>query len=74
MPILAELETDGDGRARWRWEPADGNRFERAVALLNRGLSAREAWEALGISRTSLFRIKAEARARGLLTKEGGRP
>jgi hypothetical protein len=75
VPILAELETDaGSGRARWRWQPADGNRFERAVALLNRGLSAREAWEALGISRTSLFRLKAEARARGLLNKEGGRP
>ncbi len=78
VPILAALETDGDGRvqgrARWRWEPADGNRFERAVALLNRGLSAREAWEALGISRTSLFRIKAEARARGLLNRGGGGP
>src|SRR4051812_13842238 len=60
VPILAELETDaGSSRAQWRWEPAGGNRFERAVALLNRGHSARQAWEALGISRTSLFRIKA---------------
>jgi putative DNA primase/helicase len=75
VPILAELETDaGSGRACWRWQPADGNRFERAVALLNRGLSARETWEALGISRTSLFRLKAEARARGLLSGDGTGP
>jgi hypothetical protein len=74
VPILAALETGGDGRSQWRWEPAEGNRFERAVALLNRGLSARKAWEALGISRTSLFRIKAEARARGLLNRDRSGP
>jgi putative DNA primase/helicase len=66
LPIRAALETN-DGRAAWRWGPAEGGRLERAVALINRGLSASEAAEALGISRTSLFRLKAEARARGLL-------
>ncbi|MBN9089150.1 MAG: AAA family ATPase [Reyranella sp.] len=73
VPIVAALETDADGRAQWRWAPADGARLERAAALLNRGLSAREVWEALGISRTTLFRLKAEARARGLLN-EGSTP
>jgi hypothetical protein len=67
LPHRAALETDAAGRAVWRWGPADGGRFERAVALLNRGLSAREAGEALGVSRTTLFRLKAEARAQGLL-------
>ncbi len=71
LPIRAALETK-DGRAAWRWGPADGGRFERAVALLNRGLSARDAGEALGISRTSLFRLKAEARAKGLLNDRSG--
>jgi hypothetical protein len=71
VPILATLETVG-GRAQWRWGPADGRRVERAAALLNQGLTAREAAAALGISRTSLFRLKAEARAGGLLN-EGGR-
>jgi len=65
-PILATLETDA-GRAAWRWGPAYGGRVERAAALLNRGLSISEAGEALGLSRTSLFRLKAEARQRGLL-------
>jgi AAA domain-containing protein len=72
LPIRAALETDTADRAVWRWGPADGGRLERAVALLNRGLSARDAGEALGISRTSLFRLKAEARARGLLNREAG--
>jgi putative DNA primase/helicase len=68
MPVLAELATDEAGRGRWRWEPAAASRLERAAALLNRGLSAREAADALGISRTWLFKLKAEARRKGLLT------
>ena len=72
LPIRAALETNAADRAVWRWGPADGGRLERAVALINRGLSARDAGEALGISRTSLFRLKAEARARGMLNREAG--
>jgi len=72
MPVLAELETDEAGRGRWRWGPAAGGRLERAAALLNRGLNARDAADALGIGRSSLFKLKAEARAKGLLT--GGLP
>jgi hypothetical protein len=71
VPVLAALESAG-GRAQWRWGPADGRRVERAAALLNQGLTAPEAAAALGISRASLFRLKAEARASGLLN-EGGR-
>ena len=74
MPMLAELRTDDDGRGRWRWGPAAGSRLERAAALLNRGLSAREAADALGIGRTWLFRLKAQARARGLLNQAGSEP
>jgi hypothetical protein len=78
VPVLAELETDEletgkGGSARWRWGPAAGSRIERTAALLNRGLTTRETAEALGISRAWLFRLKAEARARGLL-KCGGEP
>ena len=72
LPILAALETDAAGHAGWRWGPAAGGRLERAVALLNRGLNGQEAADALGISRTSLFRLKAEARAKGLLNRESG--
>jgi putative DNA primase/helicase len=67
MPVLAELQTDKGGRGRWRWGPATG-RLERAAALLNRGLTATEAANALGVSRSLLFMLKAEARAQGLLT------
>lgn len=72
LPLLAELETDAEGRGRWRWGPAEAGRLERAAALLNRGLTAREACQALGISRSLLFKLKAEARAKGLLNPEGG--
>jgi hypothetical protein len=68
-PILAARPASVSSAA-WRWGPAHGGRLERAAALLNRGLSARKAAEALGLSRTSLFRLKAEARQRGLL-REG---
>ena len=68
QPLIAALETDATGRAHWRWEPATGTRLETAVALFKRGLTAREAAAALGISRTSLFRLKARARAQGLLS------
>jgi putative DNA primase/helicase len=69
-PILAALETDACGRAEWRWGRPDGGRLEKAVALFNRGLPARDAAAGLGVSRSSLYRLKAEARAKGLLKKE----
>jgi putative DNA primase/helicase len=72
MPVLAELETDEGGSGHWRWGPAAGSRVERAAALLNRGLTAAEAADALGISRAWLFRLKAEARERGLLNASNG--
>jgi hypothetical protein len=74
VPMLAELQTGDDGRARWRWGPAEGGRVERAAALLNRGLAAREAAAALGVSRSSLYRLRAEAQANGLLSKGGTLP
>lgn len=73
-PVLAELETDGAGRGHWHWAPAARSRLERAAALLNRGLSARQAAETLGISRSTLFVLKAEARAKGMLNPAGSEP
>jgi hypothetical protein len=66
-PILAALETDASGRAEWRWGRPDSGRFERAVALFNRRLPARDIAAALDVSRSTLFRLKAEARVKGLL-------
>src|SRR5258708_4357248 len=66
-PVLAELETDEAGCGRGRWGPAAASRVESAAALLNRGLSAQQAADALGISRPWLFKFKAQARALGLL-------
>src|SRR6478609_7743681 len=64
FPILAELETV-DGAGVWRWDAAC--RVDRLAALVTRGLSRRDVCEALGIERSWFFRLKAEARARGLL-------
>jgi putative DNA primase/helicase len=66
-PILATLETDAAGRAEWRWGRPDGGRLEKAVALFNRRLPAPDVAAALGVSRSTLYRLKAEARDKGLL-------
>jgi hypothetical protein len=68
MPILAELQTV-DGAGVWRWDAAC--RVDRLAALVTRGLSRRDVCEALGIERSWFFRLKAEARARGLLPPKG---
>jgi hypothetical protein len=68
MPLLAELQTV-DGAGTWRWDAACG--VERLAALVGRGLSRRDVCEALGIERSCFFRLKAEARARGLLPPKG---
>lgn len=68
MPLLAELQTV-DGAGAWRWDAAC--RVERLAALVRRGLSRRDVCEALGIERSWFFRLKAEARARGLLPPKG---
>jgi putative DNA primase/helicase len=64
FPIRAELQTV-DGAGTWRWDAAC--RVDRLVALVGQGLSRRDVCEALGIERSWFFRLKAEARARGLL-------
>jgi AAA domain len=69
MPILAELQTV-DGAGAWRWDAGAG-RVERLAVLVGQGLSRRDVCEALGIERSWFFRLKAEARARGLLPPKG---
>jgi len=68
FPITAELQT-GNGASAWRWDAAC--RVDRLAALVNQGLSRRDVCEALGIERAWFFRLKAEARARGLLPPKG---
>ncbi|MBS0524713.1 MAG: AAA family ATPase [Proteobacteria bacterium] len=68
FPILAELQTV-DGAGAWRWDAAC--RVDRLAALVTRGVSRRDVCEALGIERSWFFRLKAEARARGLLPPKG---
>jgi hypothetical protein len=68
FPITAELQT-GNGAAAWRWDAAC--RVDRLAALVRQGLSRRDVCEALGIERAWFFRLKAEARARGLLPPKG---
>jgi len=68
FPIAAELQTV-DGAAAWRWDAAC--RVDRLAALVRQGLSRRDVCEALGIERSWFFRLKAEARARGLLPPKG---
>lgn len=72
FPITAELQTvDGAGgpTATWRWDAAC--RVDRLAALVRQGLSRRDVCKALGIEQSWFFRLKAEARARGLLPPKG---
>ena len=69
MPVLAELRTV-DGAGTWCWD-AVAERVQRLAVLVERGLSRRDVCEALGIERSWFFRLKAEARARGLLPPKG---
>ncbi len=72
FPITAELQTqDGAGAptATWRWDAAC--RVDRLAALVKQGLSRRDVCEALGIEQSWFFRLKAEARTRGLLPPKG---
>ncbi len=68
FPITAELATV-DGAGAWRWDATC--RVERLAALVTQGLSRRDVCEALGIERSWFFRLKAEARSRGLLPPKG---
>jgi putative DNA primase/helicase len=68
FPITAELQTQ-DGAGAWRWDAAC--RVDRLAALVRQGLSRRDVCEALGIEQSWFFRLKAEARARGLLPPKG---
>jgi putative DNA primase/helicase len=68
FPILAELQTV-NGAGAWRWDAAC--RVERLAALVGRGFSRRDVCEELGIERSWFFRLKAEARMRGLLPPKG---
>jgi hypothetical protein len=66
-PVLVELETDPAGRAQWCWSPADATKADRVARLLGQGLGARQAAAALGVSRSALYRLRAEAKEKGLL-------
>jgi putative DNA primase/helicase len=68
FPIVAELETV-DGAGVWRWDAAC--RVDRLAALVRQGLSRSDVCETLGIERSWFFRLKAEARMRGLLPPKG---
>jgi hypothetical protein len=65
MPVVAELQTV-NGAGTWRWDAME-NRVEQLAVLVGRGLSRRDVCETLGVERSWFFRLKAEARARGLL-------
>ncbi len=69
LPILAEL-LSVDGTGAWRWHSAPDH-VQRFAGLVRQGLSRRDVCEALGIERSWFFRLKAEARARGLLPPKG---
>ena len=63
-PIVAQLCTDAE-RAHWQWQSLRGPAIDRAVALLRQGLGAEAMGKALGLSRTSAYRLQRRARQLG---------
>jgi hypothetical protein len=65
--VQAQLGTDPDGKARWRWASMAGSRLERAAALLNRGWKVKAMGDALGVKLATAYRLRNRADQRGLL-------
>jgi len=63
-PIVAQLCTDAEP-AHWQWQSLRGPTIDRAVALLRQGLGAEAMGRALGLSRTSAYRLQRRARQLG---------
>jgi hypothetical protein len=65
-PLAVHLETRDDSQ-RWSVQPVVDPTLRRAVALLDKGLSASDMGEALGLSRATAFRLQKRARRLDLL-------
>jgi len=63
-PIVAQLCTDAEP-AHWQWQSLRGPTIDRAVALLRQGLTAEAMGRAIGLSRTSAYRLQRRARQLG---------
>jgi hypothetical protein len=65
-PIEARLETHGL-QVCWRWQPAQQDVLRCAARLLNDGLTAPRMASALGIPRSTAYRLRDRALHSGLL-------
>jgi len=66
-PVRIRLEPKADGLA-WDFSTLDDPLLERAVELFGQGLTARNVAKALGLSRTSAYRLRDRALQLGRLT------
>ncbi len=66
-PIEARLGTNADGRIHWTWQPAQDGELQRAVQLLNEGLNPLQVATALGLSKSTSYRLRERAGELGLL-------
>jgi len=66
-PIEAHIETDNLDVARWAWRPLHQTNLERFVAMMQEGLSARQAGSELGLSNGTTYRLRNKARRLGLI-------
>jgi hypothetical protein len=66
-PFEAHLAANPDGSACWMWEPLADAELNRAVELLNDGLSASDVAEEMGVSRATGYRLRKRAIEQGLL-------
>ncbi len=68
-PFEVQMRQEGDGAARWSTKDSEDSMLERVVALIQEGISIRNAAEELGITRSRVERLKKKAAAQGMLAE-----
>jgi len=66
-PFEARLVTDGNGLARFEWQPLAETLFQRAVPLFQAGHSVRDTAAELGLSKSACHRLRVRAMEQGLV-------
>jgi putative DNA primase/helicase len=66
-PIEARLATDGEGAARWSWQPVQRRELDRIATLLKAGLNPNQIARELGISKSKSYRLRERVMWMGLV-------
>ena len=72
-PFEARLVTEPDGRITWEIKDLEGGSSEKLLDMLQNGMALQAAYQELGISRATAFRLQKRWREEGKLSRGSGR-